>query len=489
MRPRTASASSWLALPFSTARASCFSILPMPFCERRLVDLAQHHLVAGLRRHLGDAVTHQARSEHSHLLDLLRHLTSARVARFAAGNCAHRAAAVGVAGKRSPARDGLEPIAARDRDVGGATCSTVEPQELATRAAEPASRRRVPAAPIERRERRDRLRRLGVRGARRACSPAPCCSPRGRARRLGHPFIGPFKHSTDRRQHRAGERRPEPLRDRHRARQTSARSSRGDIADQQLQQLDENQQGTGTTIVQITPARARCRCSRRSTPPTLPGPVPGRRRPDDGAGDAARQGYVVVGSLPTDERHSRDGEGRLPDRAQQQRPRRSRRSPARPINGPWDMTAVSQGTVQHAVRHERAQRHGRPRRNADRRRHGRADRACARAPTVTRRVVTPMHVIADRLPRAHRRSGAGGRPDGRRRSATTARCTWPTRRATASPRSRTRSVRHARHGRRHDGRRRRLPEQPARPDDRAQRRHPHGERRRRQHRRDDTVRR
>ena len=38
--------------------------------ERRLVDLAQHHVVAGLRRHLGDAVAHQARSQHSNLLDL-----------------------------------------------------------------------------------------------------------------------------------------------------------------------------------------------------------------------------------------------------------------------------------------------------------------------------------------------------------------------------------------------------------------------------------
>ncbi len=47
--------------------------------ERRLVHLAQHHLVAGLRGHLGDAVAHQPRSEHAHLLDLLRHVaTSAR---------------------------------------------------------------------------------------------------------------------------------------------------------------------------------------------------------------------------------------------------------------------------------------------------------------------------------------------------------------------------------------------------------------------------
>ena len=33
MRPRTASASSWVERPFSTARASCFSILPMPLAR------------------------------------------------------------------------------------------------------------------------------------------------------------------------------------------------------------------------------------------------------------------------------------------------------------------------------------------------------------------------------------------------------------------------------------------------------------------------
>ncbi len=37
--------------------------------ERRLVDLAQHDLVAGLRRHLRDPVPHQPGPEHAHLLD------------------------------------------------------------------------------------------------------------------------------------------------------------------------------------------------------------------------------------------------------------------------------------------------------------------------------------------------------------------------------------------------------------------------------------
>ena len=38
--------------------------------QRRVVDLAQHDLIARLGRDLGDAVAHQPRSQHSHLLDL-----------------------------------------------------------------------------------------------------------------------------------------------------------------------------------------------------------------------------------------------------------------------------------------------------------------------------------------------------------------------------------------------------------------------------------
>ena len=43
-----------------------------PLRQSRVVDLAQHDLVAGLRGHLRDAVAHQSGSEHAHLLDLLR---------------------------------------------------------------------------------------------------------------------------------------------------------------------------------------------------------------------------------------------------------------------------------------------------------------------------------------------------------------------------------------------------------------------------------
>src|SRR5207248_2631978 len=51
--------------------------------ERRIVDLAQHDAIARLCRNLRDAMTHEPGSEHAHLLDLLRHWTSAPVLRFA----------------------------------------------------------------------------------------------------------------------------------------------------------------------------------------------------------------------------------------------------------------------------------------------------------------------------------------------------------------------------------------------------------------------
>ena len=41
-----------------------------PLVETLLVDLAEHDVVAGLSGDLGDAVAHQARTEHAHLRDL-----------------------------------------------------------------------------------------------------------------------------------------------------------------------------------------------------------------------------------------------------------------------------------------------------------------------------------------------------------------------------------------------------------------------------------
>ena len=74
-----------------------------------------------------------------------------------------------------------------------------------------------------------------------------------------------------------------------------------------------NQQGTGTTLVQVSP-RGRATLFARIDPQNLPGPCPG------GVGlttalSILPGGWVVVGSLPTT-----DG-----------------------INGPWDMTAESHG--------------------------------------------------------------------------------------------------------------------------------------------------
>ena len=56
--------------PFSTARPSCFWILPEARVELLLAHLADHDVVAGLRRHLRDAVPHQAAADDANLLDV-----------------------------------------------------------------------------------------------------------------------------------------------------------------------------------------------------------------------------------------------------------------------------------------------------------------------------------------------------------------------------------------------------------------------------------
>ena len=70
IRPRTASASACSILPFSTARASCFSILPMPLSSFALLDLPHDDLPARLRADLGDPVAHQAAADDTNLADL-----------------------------------------------------------------------------------------------------------------------------------------------------------------------------------------------------------------------------------------------------------------------------------------------------------------------------------------------------------------------------------------------------------------------------------
>ena len=77
MRARTSSACDWLELALLDGPRQLLLDLADPLRQRRLVDLAQHHLVARLRGHLRDPVAHQPGSNHSHLLDLLRHETSA----------------------------------------------------------------------------------------------------------------------------------------------------------------------------------------------------------------------------------------------------------------------------------------------------------------------------------------------------------------------------------------------------------------------------
>jgi len=102
----------------------------------------------------------------------------------------------------------------------------------------------------------------------------------------------------------------------------------------------ENLQGTGTTIVQVTPAGTRSAFA-QIDPATLPGPCPG------GVGLTTAlavlpRGYVVVGSLPTANGMAAtaqagclivlDSKGHVVETIS-----------GAPINGPWDMTAVADG--------------------------------------------------------------------------------------------------------------------------------------------------
>jgi hypothetical protein len=102
----------------------------------------------------------------------------------------------------------------------------------------------------------------------------------------------------------------------------------------------ENLQGTGTTIVQITPAGA-LSVFAKIKPSALPGPCPG------GVGLTTAlailpRGFVVVGSLPTANGEAGtaqagclivlDSTGHVVQTIS-----------GGPINGPWDMTSVNQG--------------------------------------------------------------------------------------------------------------------------------------------------
>ncbi len=102
----------------------------------------------------------------------------------------------------------------------------------------------------------------------------------------------------------------------------------------------ENEQGTGTTIVQISPS-GHTSLFAELDPATLPGPCPG------GLGLTTAlallpQGYVVVGSLPTTNGSAETAQaGCLIVLDSSGRPVET--ISGTPINGPWDMTSVSQG--------------------------------------------------------------------------------------------------------------------------------------------------
>lgn len=101
---------------------------------------------------------------------------------------------------------------------------------------------------------------------------------------------------------------------------------------------NENLQGTGTTLVQLTPG-GRLSLFAQINPAALPGPCPG------GVGLTTAlailpQGYVVVGSLPTENGESETAQaGCLIVLESSGHPVETISGP--PINGPWDMTAVS----------------------------------------------------------------------------------------------------------------------------------------------------
>jgi hypothetical protein len=104
----------------------------------------------------------------------------------------------------------------------------------------------------------------------------------------------------------------------------------------------ENEQGTGTTIVQMRP-NGRLSVFAQLSPSTLPGPCPG------GVGLTTALailpgGFVVVGSLPAEEGNGANAKaGCLIIINPSGLPVQTISGPL--INGPWDLTAVNQGNV------------------------------------------------------------------------------------------------------------------------------------------------
>ncbi len=116
-----------------------------------------------------------------------------------------------------------------------------------------------------------------------------------------------------------------------------------------------NQQGTGTTIVEISPG-GQPYAVRQHLSGALPGSCPG------GVGLTTALavlpgGWVVVGSTPS--ANGMAATARAGCLIVLDRQGRVRETIAgHGINGPWDATAVSHGSTARPVRHQRAQRHG-----------------------------------------------------------------------------------------------------------------------------------
>jgi sugar lactone lactonase YvrE len=121
--------------------------------------------------------------------------------------------------------------------------------------------------------------------------------------------------------------------------QSAGRLERGNVLISNFNNR-ENEQGTGTTLVQISP-KGHLSLFAHISAGSLPGPCPG------GVGlttalDILPNGYVVVGSLPTENGKAEtakrgclivlDPSGKV-----------VRTIEGEPINGPWDMTEVSDG--------------------------------------------------------------------------------------------------------------------------------------------------
>ncbi len=226
---------------------------------------------------------------------------------------------------------------------------------------------------------------------------------------------------------RTRQRRRQPLRHRLRADAASASCRRASCwsATSTPRKAPTERQGTGTTIVQMSPTGQEdaVRADRRHE---AAGAVSRRRRPDDRAERAARR--LRRRRQPAHhQRQVGDRQVRLPDRARTAKARRSRRSPSKNIQGPWDSTAVSEGAkttlfVSNALNGGAVvgEKH-------DRQLDGGADRTGI-GPNTSRRRCSSETGDREGHPLDRLGGSARARADGARRSPPTARCTWPTER-------------------------------------------------------------